>query len=272
MGELRNWSAKDNGKRNGSDGALESEVEPIDQHDNLNRFRTKPLYLQLRGALVERIAMGHWKAGDIVPNEFDLAREFGVSSGTMRKALELLEKMHLVTRLQGRGTFVNDQASQHLVARYSNLRGPDGAGIADEIATGEVTEGVATGPERDRLRLAQGAHVYRFHRRRLREGTTYMVEDVAVPATLFPGLAEEQSPPPRVTVLALRHGVLLGQAEERISLGAPKPDVSQALGTAPDTPVMKLDRVIFTVNGVPAQRRLGWCLLRDGDHYLAVVQ
>jgi hypothetical protein len=35
---------------------------------------------------------------------------------------------------------------------------------------------------------------------------------------------------------------------------------------------MKLDRVVFTVNEVPAEWRVGWCLLRNGDHYLAAVQ
>jgi GntR family transcriptional regulator len=227
MGEQQNWSAKYDLKRNGSDGALQFEIEPVGRHENLNHFRTKPLYLQLRDALVERIAVGHWKAGDMVPNEFDLAREFGVSSGTMRKTLELLEKMHLVTRLQGRGTFVNDQASQDIVARYCKLRGPDGAQIDGYAVAGQVTQGLATGLERDRLRLGkgQGARVYRFRRQRVREGETFLVEDVAVPATLFPGLAEAPNPPP-ITVLALRHGVLLGQAQERVSLSIPERDVS----------------------------------------------
>lgn len=271
MGELRNWSAKDNSARSGSGGALEFEAEPTSQHDKVNHFRTRPLYLQLRDALVDRIATGHWKAGDMVPNEFDLAREFAVSSGTMRKALELLEKMHLVTRLQGRGTFVNDQASQDLVGRYCKLRGPDGASISGEAVTGEVTQGLATGLECDRLRLGQGAHVYRFRRRGLRESRAFVVENVAVPVTLFPGLADVESPPP-ITVLALRHGVLLGQAEERISLGVPERDVSEALGTPPGTPAIKLDRVVFTVNDVAAEWRIGWCQFRDGDHYLAAMQ
>ena len=66
------------------------------------RFSTRPLYLQLRDALAERIAHGEWKPGTAIPNESDLAREFGVSSGTMRKALDMMEAEHLLTRRQGR--------------------------------------------------------------------------------------------------------------------------------------------------------------------------
>ena len=76
------------------------------------RFSIQPLYLQLRDALAERIASGEWKSGDIIPNEVDLARELGVSQGTVRRSLDLLESEHVVTRRQGRGTFVNDPGSQ----------------------------------------------------------------------------------------------------------------------------------------------------------------
>jgi GntR family transcriptional regulator len=75
------------------------------------KFMNRPLYLQLRDALAERIAQGEWRPGSAIPNESDLAREFGVSAGTMRKALDLMEAERLLTRRQGRGTFVNDQCS-----------------------------------------------------------------------------------------------------------------------------------------------------------------
>ena len=75
-------------------------------------FFTQPLYLQLRDALAERIARGEWKPGTVLPAEGNLARELGVSTGTVRKALDLLESEHLLSRRQGRGTFVIDTGSQ----------------------------------------------------------------------------------------------------------------------------------------------------------------
>ena len=76
-------------------------------------FSKRPLYLQVRDALAARIAAREWKPHVAVPNESDLAREFGVSAGTMRKALELMRQERLLTRRQGRGTFVNDLASSY---------------------------------------------------------------------------------------------------------------------------------------------------------------
>lgn len=60
-------------------------------HVAQQRFATRPLYLQVRDFLAERIARGEWKPGAAIPNEGDLAREFGISTGTIRKALDLLE-------------------------------------------------------------------------------------------------------------------------------------------------------------------------------------
>ena len=65
---------------------------------------------------IERIGKGDWKPGMAIPNEVDLAREFGISSGTMRKALDLLETERVLSRKQGRGTFVNDHSSISLAS------------------------------------------------------------------------------------------------------------------------------------------------------------
>ena len=106
------------------------------------RFSTRPLYLQVRDALASRIAMGEWKPNAAIPNEGDLAREFGVSSGTMRKALDLMEGERLLTRRQGRGTFVNDQSSDELAERYSNIRTADGERITGEMNVCEHDPGL----------------------------------------------------------------------------------------------------------------------------------
>jgi len=110
------------------------------------RFSTRPLYLQLRDALAERIAHGEWKPGTAIPNESDLAREFGVSSGTMRKALDMMEAEHLLTRRQGRGTFVNDQSSDEMAMRFNNVRNREGQRVSGRVRTLETTEGKANEP------------------------------------------------------------------------------------------------------------------------------
>ena len=67
------------------------------------KFSKRPLYLQVRDLLAQRIAKGDWKPGAMLPSEDELARQLGVSMGTMRKALDGLEEERMVLRRRGSG-------------------------------------------------------------------------------------------------------------------------------------------------------------------------
>jgi GntR family transcriptional regulator of arabinose operon len=61
----------------------------------------------LAARLRERIRGGGFALGAPLPTERKLAEQFGISRGTVRRALRLLQREHLIVRQQGRGTFVN---------------------------------------------------------------------------------------------------------------------------------------------------------------------
>jgi GntR family transcriptional regulator len=235
-----------------------------------HRLSTRPLYLQLREALLERIAVGQWKAGNAIPNEADLAREFGVSPGTMRKALDLLESQRVLTRRQGRGTFINDQNSAEMAQRYNKLRGPDGRPVVGEPEVGPIREGAATELETRRLGLEPEARIYRFTRTYFREHRPFMMDEVAVPAAIFPGLEKQREVATDVVTLAQRYGLLTGSASERITTAPADELRAEILNVAPGAPLLNFDRVVFELNGLPLEWRLGYCHLASG-YYLAAL-
>ena len=59
--------------------------------------------MQLRRQILE----GDYSFEDRLPAERNLAEEFGVSRGTIRSVLQILEKQHLITRQIGSGTYVS---------------------------------------------------------------------------------------------------------------------------------------------------------------------
>lgn len=233
-----------------------------------SRFSTKPLYIQVRDVLAECIATGEWKPSAAIPNEGDLAREFGVSSGTMRKALDLLEEEKLLTRRQGRGTFVNDQSLGDLAVRYSNIRTPAGDHVASEVKYLEVLEAPVTETECARLRIRMHDRVIRARRVRFSEGKPYMLEHLAMPAALFPGMAEQTSFSARIVVLAQQYGILLGKGQERVTIGSAAEEVAKTLQLAPGTSVLVVDRVVHSLEGRPVEWRVGHCDI-SGKYYLA---
>jgi GntR family transcriptional regulator len=179
-----------------------------------------------------------------------------------------MEAERLLTRRQGRGTFVNDQTSDELAARFTNLRMPDGTRLCGQVRHVEITEGRASDAECRRLRLRNDERVYRIHRVRHVNGQNYLVEDVALPAALFPDLLEKKGAAERIIGLAQEYGILLGKAEERISLEQASPTVAQSLGIAAGSPVMVLDRLVMSLDGRPIEWRVGRCHLAD-RYYVA---
>jgi GntR family transcriptional regulator len=71
------------------------------------------LYRQVEAILRDQIADGQLRAGDRLPPEEALRAQFGVSRGTLRQALEGLERDGLVERSQGRGTYVGASRRDH---------------------------------------------------------------------------------------------------------------------------------------------------------------
>jgi GntR family transcriptional regulator len=228
----------------------------------------RPIYLRLRDALVQKIAAGEWEPGTAIPTEIDLAREHGVSPGTMRKALDTMESERLITRKQGRGTFVNNPSSDDLSVRFSNIRDANGQRIAGVVESGEITQHVASSLEVDRLQLQSRDQVYRIRRVRSHHGCPYMIENTSLPVALFPGLAESKQPSDPIVVVSQRYGLLLGRAEERISIVEAEADIAEGLGLTAKAPILALDRVVITLDGRPAEWRVGYCNLVD-QYYLA---
>lgn len=72
----------------------------------VNHNSEKPLYLQVKECLEERIRTLVYPKGGKLPSEKELCDEFGVSRITIRQALDLLETMGLTSSVHGKGTFV----------------------------------------------------------------------------------------------------------------------------------------------------------------------
>jgi GntR family transcriptional regulator len=229
-------------------------------------FSRRPLYLQLCDLMADRIATRACKPGSALPNEGDLAREFGVSPGTVRKALERLEHMRLIIRRQGRGSFVSDLTSGELVDRFATIRGPDGGNVVAEVGSVEIERVAATAEECARLCLAQGDPIYRVRRVLVDGHAPFMIEKSSMPAALFPGLEQQDTLAGQVALLARHFGVLLGKGSERIATEPASREVSESLGVAEGAIVVVLDRVILALDGRPIEWRIGWCNLA-GKHY-----
>ncbi|MDY0165349.1 MAG: GntR family transcriptional regulator [Thermoguttaceae bacterium] len=69
---------------------------------------------RLKEHLVAEMVAGRLKPGERIPSEHRLVRTLGVARTTVRQAMASLERDGLIRRIQGKGTFVDDDARRKL--------------------------------------------------------------------------------------------------------------------------------------------------------------
>jgi GntR family transcriptional regulator len=229
----------------------------------------RPLYVQVRERLLERIRLGAWKPGQLIPNEFEIAAEFGVSQGTARKAISELASEGLVVRRQGRGTFVVEHTPAHVLFRFFNIYDASGAAVIPDSRDAQPSVERATAEEREALALDKNALVIRIRRTRMRAGVPFITETITLPEALFPGLGAMPAIPNTLyDMFQKTYGVLLTHTHDRLSAVAADAEAAATLAVAPGTALLRIDRTGFGLDDKPIEWRVSLCHLAGG-HYLA---
>jgi GntR family transcriptional regulator len=230
---------------------------------------TRPLYAQVRDELIERIRSGTWKPGQLIPNEFEIAAEFGVSQGTARKAIEALASERLVLRRQGRGTFVVEHTPAHVLFRFFNIMDDNDTPITPDSTQVRGETARASAQERARLSLADGDSVIRIARVRTRDGKPFITESIVLPEKMFPGLVDLPAIPNTLYDLFQKsYGILMMRTDDRLGATAAGATVAAQLGVAPGTPLLRIDRIAFGLDDKPIEWRVSLCHL-EAAHYIA---
>ncbi|HEY8360105.1 MAG TPA: GntR family transcriptional regulator [Ramlibacter sp.] len=230
-----------------------------------------PLYLQIKGLILQSLQAGEWKPGEAIPSEMDLAARFRVSQGTVRKAIDELAAENLLLRRQGKGTFVATHAEQQVRYRFLKLvpdsgdRDSEGPAHRDVLecrrvrASAEIARGLA---------LRTGDAVVQVRRVLSFGGVPTILEEIWLPGTTFKGLTADQMAGyqgPTYAMFELEFGVRMVRAEEKIRAVAADAQQALLLALPEGAPLLSVERLSLTYNDVPMELRRG--LYRTDTHH-----
>jgi GntR family transcriptional regulator len=214
-----------------------------------------PLYYQLAGILRERIDSGKYVAGDRLPTEDALSKDYGVSRITIRQALGDLEKGGFIKREAGRGTFVADRRT------FSNTFRLEGS-LGDLISMGLTTTVKvltlstirASTSEADFLRVNLGDPLVRCTRLRLHAGTPFSYIVNHVPGDLGKSLKPDAWRKGSILrQIETDLGVRMGDADQTISASLADAHLARLLKTNIGAPLLSVDRVVRSIEGRPVE-------------------
>ena len=227
----------------------------------------KPLYLQVKDRLVRRLIDGAWRPGQLIASEFDLAREVGVSQGTIRKALDAMTAENLLVRRQGRGTYVATPEESRILFHYFRLLPDVGEASFPESKIVGWRPERARAKERESLKLAAGENIWRIDRVRALRAKPSIAETIFLPVRRFQDFDAIGPIPNNLYALySERWGITIGRASERLkAISAGHEDAAQ-LGCSRATPLLEITRVAYDLENNPVELRVSRCLTRD-VHY-----
>jgi len=230
-----------------------------------------PLYQQIKSLILQSLQAGEWKPGEVIPSENDLAARFGVSQGTVRKAIDELAAENLLVRRQGKGTFVATHAEQHIQYRFLRLKPDEGDLQSEGPAERTILECKRTRASADVAQLLQlrtGDPVVLVRRVLAFAGTPTICEEIWLPAGPFKGLSAEtlqHYQGPMYGLFETEFGVRMVRARESLKAITADGQTACPLGVEEGFPLLRVERVAYTYNDVPMELRRG--LYRTDTHY-----
>lgn len=228
-----------------------------------------PLYMQIREMFVARISKGQWSPGEVIPSEVQLAQELGVSQGTVRKAITELVENNVLTRKQGRGTFVAYHNTQRALFHFFHIVDNGGHKVLPESTTLSCRRKRASRLESSKLKLASGSSVVSIERVRKFDDQPTMLETITLPSTPFGELGKVGAcdlPNMLYEMYEKKFGITVHSAQEQLRAEAATDREASLLDVPMGTPLLEIERVALTLDRTPIELRISHCLT-DRHYY-----
>jgi GntR family transcriptional regulator len=212
-----------------------------------------PRYHRIAETLRERIRVGELPSGARLDNQRQLAKSFGVTLMTLRQALELLEREHLITRRHGLGTFVAAPSIDYDILQLRRFAG-DLSAKGERVATRLLGTRFAAADRRvaEALRLAGRPRVLVLERLRLVDEHPMSLQRSFLPSPLGDEVIRaDLALTPLHQVLEFKLGVVITRASETVSAVRLGRREARDLGCRAGEPAFESERVSYDAGGAP---------------------
>ncbi|MEX0351305.1 MAG: GntR family transcriptional regulator [Paracoccaceae bacterium] len=216
-----------------------------------------PAYIRLRDTLAAQIAAGEWTAEQPIPSEAKLAKEYGLSVGTVRKSVDGLVGEGLLERRQGSGTYVKAPSFDATLFRFFQWREVDGSQLS--IPSSKLIVRTRAPAPTEAAEALDTQDVIKIVRVRSLSDLPVLFEEIYIPASLFAGfetLSEDALGPLLYPIYFERFGVLVKRATDDLTFGSADETVAKQLRLRTGDPLAVIQRTAFDIEHKPVEWRI----------------
>jgi GntR family transcriptional regulator len=217
-----------------------------------------PLYQRLRDELARQIADNRWRPGEAIPTEAVLSSEYGLSVGTVRKAIDMLVSERILERQQGRGTFIRRPQFHSSLFRFFRFQTLAGERQMPESRVLEIEPINAPSAVAQMLALPAEAPVIRLLRLRLLAAQPLLVEEIWLPRERFQAILDidlNGEGPLLYPIYEELCGQVVASAEETLTAESVSQAHAGLLQVEPGSPVVVIERLARNYAGQPLEWR-----------------
>lgn len=228
-----------------------------------------PLYVQLMEELETSIRNGVYKPGDKIMTEAEMAKEYGVSLITVRKAVGSLMEKGLVVRKQGKGTFVTKpKYSRNMKKLQSFTEMCEQMGVKPGAQVLENRLIMADKKVADRLGIEPGSNVVYISRLRLADGEPVQVEKSYFPLKYAFLLEEDLNNGSMFECLKEKAGAKVASSEKMIELCRARAEEAALMDVKKGDYLLFVKSTAYDENGEPMYAGIQ---LINGDRFSLYV-
>ena len=225
----------------------------------MNNLDGGPLYKGVQRALMEQLATGDLKPGQLIPSERQLAMEYNVSIGTLRKAIDELVENRILIRQQGKGTYVASHDRERLLFYFFHIVPQKGAKSYPLVEAVFFHKAVADEEVAARLNIAVGAPTFHVRNKLSLLNEVVSVDDITIDQARFEKLSAAQFKERPNTIYNLYQdafGITVVRTDERLRAEAAAVDHAKLLKIKAGTPVLTIRRTAFDMRDEPVELRI----------------
>ncbi len=225
----------------------------------------KPKYVQLVEIIKHDILSGKLKGGDKLLSENELRNKYNVSSTTVRKSIDILKNYGLITRIQGKGTYIKDHPVQRSLEKIlSFTKNMEQIGLKPTTTVLERRIIKAKGIYIDRLNVRKDERIFRLTRLRSGNGTPMLLETRYINLRLCPEIFDIDLAGSLYEIYENYYGIKLFKAKQHLRIAFLKEKEAKLLKCKRGSPAFLVTGVTYSDNEMPIEYEES---LYRGDEY-----
>lgn len=215
----------------------------------------KPLHLQIREDLLQKIRSGFYKENQLIPKEIELAESYGVSRPTIRQSIQALVNEGYLQRKKRKGTIVQrrkiTQEFTHIIESYNtemNRKGLDPKTVVMAFKTEPASEEVA-----ENLEINEGESVQKLIRLRFVQEDPIVLVTTYLPAKLLKDCMDVDFSKQQLYSSLAKQGYHVHSVKRKLEVLKAGETVGALLDVTADEPIFYFHTVGYSDQHIPVE-------------------